>query len=105
MRFPKRSEWPELVAEFRASGLQLKEFAAKHDIPLSTFHYWVYKKSKPSKPSQSQVQRFLPVQVVASAAPKARDGVIEAALQGGLVVRFPVGTDTRYLAELFAALG
>jgi hypothetical protein len=74
------------VAEFRASGMQMKEFAVKHDLPLSTFHYWLYKKSKAPKSSPSRVQRFLPVQVVASPAPKARDGVVEAALRTGLVL-------------------
>jgi hypothetical protein len=30
---------------------------------------------------------------------------LEAALRSGIILRFDVGTDTRYLAELFAALG
>jgi hypothetical protein len=37
--------------------------------------------------------------------PAPQPGVLEAALQSGVVLRFAVGTDTRYLAELFAALG
>ncbi|HXH25036.1 MAG TPA: hypothetical protein VNI78_07290 [Vicinamibacterales bacterium] len=96
----------ELVAEYRAGNLTVKEFAAKHDLPLSTLQYWLYKRSKQSSSSQHRVQRFLPVSVVASPAPQlARAGVIEATLRSGLVVRFTAGTDTRYLAELLAALG
>jgi len=105
MKYPKPSEWPELIAEYRASGLQAKEFAAKHDLSMSTLNYWLYKNSKRSQSTQNRLQRFLPIQVVGSAAPKARDGVVEAALRSGLVVRFAVGTDPRYLAELFAAVG
>src|SRR5262245_41912622 len=105
MRFPKVEEWVQLVAEYRAGELTLKEFAAKHDVPLNTLQYWVYKKPSRAKLSQHRVQKFLPIEVVASAAPKARPGVVEAALGSGLVFRFAVGTDTRYLAELFAALG
>ncbi len=46
--------------------------------------------------------------VVASAAPKARrqqpsEVVVE--LPSGAAVRFAIGTDTEYLAELVAALG
>lgn len=105
MRFPKPEEWVGLVAEFRASGMTLKEFAAKHDLPWTTFHYWVYKKSKPSTSIPNRVQRFLPVEVVASPALKARGEVIEVALRSGVVLRFVAGTNTRYLAELLAALG
>jgi len=36
MRYPKPSEWPDLISEYRASGLQAKEVAAKHDLALST---------------------------------------------------------------------
>jgi hypothetical protein len=31
--------------------------------------------------------------------------VVEAVLRSGVVIRFEAGTDTRYVAELLAALG
>ena len=90
--------------EFETSGLMQKEFVAKHDLSFSTFQYWLYKKRKMTDSGSSP--RFLPVEVVTVAAPEARQGnAVEAALRSGVVLRFPVGTDTRYLAELLAALG
>src|SRR4051812_44760169 len=101
MRYPTPAEWPGLVEEFRASGLQQKEFCAKQDVSLYTFRYWRYRLEKKSSNSTvTRVQRFLPVHVVASSAPKARQpGLMEAELTNGVVVRFVAGTDTRYVAE------
>ena len=95
----------KLLNEFAASGLMQKEFVAKHDLSFSTFQYWLYKKRKMTDSGSSP--RFLPVEVVTVAAPKARQdaGVIEAALRSGVILRFPVGTNTDYLGDLLAALG
>jgi hypothetical protein len=42
-----------------------KEFVAKHDVNLSTFQYWLYKRSKlNSKFDVNSSPRFLPVEVV-----------------------------------------
>ncbi|WP_407667523.1 IS66 family insertion sequence element accessory protein TnpA, partial [Myxococcus dinghuensis] len=46
MRRPNPDEWPKWVEEFEASGLQQKEFVAKHDLSLGTLQYWLYKKRK-----------------------------------------------------------
>ena len=108
MRRPGPDEWRQLIAEFEAGELSQKEFVAKHSVSLSTFQYWLYKRKKlESKFDVNSRPRFLPVEVVASPAISSRaDGaVIEAGLRSGLVLRFPVGTDLRYLADLAAALG
>jgi len=107
MRRPGSEEWLKLIEEFRASDLQQKEFCSKHELSLSTFQFWLYRKSKRNSGSESKLApTFLPVEVVASPAPLARAGeLIEVALRSGAVVRFSTGTDTRYLAELLAALG
>lgn len=115
MIHPSPDQWPEIVEEFRSSGLQQKEFAAKHDLHLSTLQYWLYRASKRSRSKRLQLEsksspKFLPIQVVASPAPKlARVGVeerlVEVALHNGIVLRFATGTDSRYLAELCSALG
>jgi hypothetical protein len=103
-RRPGREEWKQLVAEYEDGELSQKEFAAKHDVALATLQFHLYKIRK-SRNSES-AGSFVPVEVVACSAPKARPGeVIEAATRSGIVMRFVVGTDTRYLAELFAAIG
>jgi len=108
MRFPSPEEWLGLVAEFKSSGLQQKEFCGKHNLSVSTFQYWLYRKTKRVQVESESSPRFLPVTVVASPASQTRGGrggVLEASLRSGVLLRFTVGTDTRYLAELFAALG
>ena len=109
MRYPSPAEWMALLAEYNQSDLSQKEFVAKHDVPFSTFQYWLYRRSKKdSASSPRNSARFIPVHVVASPASKTRagePGLVEARMPSGLVLRFAAGTDTRYLAELLAALG
>ena len=40
-RRPSTEEWSSLLAEFEQSGLQQKEFCAKHDLSLAAFQYWI----------------------------------------------------------------
>ena len=98
------SEWVKLIEEFEKTGSSLDDFAAKLGVKPSTLQFWFYKlRKQASRPSH-----FLPVDVVASAAPKARDGaaeMMELALATGALLRFSVGTDVRYLAQVIAALG
>lgn len=107
MRYPTPTEWLKLVEEFRAGELEQKEFAAKHDVPLNTFRYWLYKKAKQFQLASKPETKFFPVEVIASAAPKARPrgGEVLIELPRGPALRVEVGTDTAYVAELVAALG
>ena len=112
MKYPTADEWSELIAKFEQTGLTQKEFVAKHDVHLSTFQYWLYR-TRRSQPRALGIvskssPKFLPVQVIASPAPEARVAkglLVEVALPSGATVRFAIGSDTRYLAELCAALG
>src|SRR6476469_8432183 len=103
MRRPGREEWLKLISEFEGSGLTQKEFVAKHDVPLATFQFHLYKFRKGSSIRNSESSpAFLPVEVVASPASssRARDAkadVLEAMLPGGVILRFTVGTDVRYV--------
>ena len=106
MRYPTPTEWLKLVEEFRVGDLEQKEFVAKHNVYLSTFRYWLYRKAKHFQIESNSSPKFLPVTVVASPALKARVGSeVLVELRDGMKIRFEVGTDTRYLAELLAALG
>jgi hypothetical protein len=106
MRYPSPTEWLKLIEAFRESGLQQKDFVAKHNVPFNTFQYWLYRKAKPVRIESGSSPKFLPVTVVASPALKTRvGGEVLVELRDGVKIRFDVGTDTRYLAELLAALG
>lgn len=101
-------EWKKLIAEFESGTQSQKEFAAAKEVSIHTFQFWLYKLREKKKSYSESAGRFLPVTVVASPALKARgrdgEALIEVA-HHGTILRFPVGTDTRYVAELIAALG
>ncbi|MDX2150542.1 MAG: hypothetical protein SFV54_07400 [Bryobacteraceae bacterium] len=48
MRRPGPDEWMKLVTEYEMSGLQQKDFCAKHDVSLNTLQYWLYKRTRRS---------------------------------------------------------
>ncbi len=124
----KRALWTKLVADFELSGLSQRAFAEQKQIGLSNLRYWMYKLRNESRPLAAEEQpapepapehaerrapekapRMLPVRVVASPAPKAREavadaGLLELALPSGACLRFPAGTDLGYLRQLAAAL-
>ena len=124
----KRALWTRLVADFELSELSQRAFAEQKQIGLSSLRYWMYKLRNESRPLAAQEQpapelapaqgerttpdkatRMLPVRVVASPAPKAREAaasvaLVEMALPSGVCLRFPPGTDLGYLRQLAAAL-
>lgn len=114
MRRPGPDEWMTLLAEYESSGLQQKEFVEKHQLSLSTFQYWLYRKSKTVQAMSNTRQRFLPVVALPSPALEARAGEptaaplarepIELELPGGVRLRLPPGTTARFLGELLVGL-
>ena len=124
----ERTRWTKLVADYEASELTQREFASERGISFSNLRNWIYrlrKESRPLVPEPAKVSgqapersaaeagsRLLPVRVVASA-PKARramdagiagNAMLELALPSGARLRFPTGTDPKYLRALAAAL-
>lgn len=108
MRSPGPDEWMKLIAAYETSGLQQKDFAAKHDVSVNTLQYWLYKRSKRSNSESGSSQKFLPVEVVPSPALSARDkqpvsGVV-VELPSGVRVHLSSDVPARYVAELLAGL-
>jgi len=123
----ERVRWTKLVADFEASNLTQREYATERGISFSNLRNWIYKLRRESRPLQPEPprvpgqalervpapegSRLVPVRVVASAArPRTtvvaagRGETVEIALPSGVRVRFPVGTDPKYLRSLAAAL-
>src|SRR4051794_7528586 len=107
MRALSPEHWKQLVTEYESSDEPQNEFVARHDVSINTFRFWLYKSRQQKKSHHDSTTRFVPVEIVASPAPEARGRAeaMELQLRSGATLRFPVGTDTRYLAELIAALG
>jgi len=127
MRNKDRARWTKLVADYESADLSQREFAQERGISLSNLRYWIYRLRKESRPLVTEAaersdqapervaspegSRLLPVRVVASAS-KTRtavvlgraDELLELALPSGVRVRFPAGTDLKYLRALAAAL-
>ena len=120
-----RARWTRLVADFESADLSQREFAQERGLSLSNLRYWIYRLRKESRPlvteaaersdqgpergATAEGSRLLPVRVVHSAAPKARQSDAAAALleltfPSGARVRFPAGTDPAYLRALASAL-
>ena len=92
-------EWQRLVAEYHASEESLGRFCNRHDVKMSTFHYWVVKgkrKVAPTKPV-----KMLPV--IEPAASRVLDSV-ELVLQRGSRLRFSAGAAPDYIASIVKAL-
>jgi hypothetical protein len=108
MRRPGPDEWLKLLSEYETSGLQQKDFCAKYDLSLSTFQYWLYRRSKKSGSHSSPVTKFLPVEVVPSTALPARReqpmSGVTVELPSGARVHLSSDVPARYVAELLAGL-
>ena len=124
----ERTRWTKLVADYEASELTQREFATERGISFSNLRNWIYrlrKETRPLVPEPAKVSgqapergaategsRLLPVRVVGSAARPRRavvaaavgDALLELALPSGARLRFPTGTDPKYVRALAAAL-
>ncbi len=124
----ERTRWTKLVADYEASELTQREFASERGVSFSNLRNWIYRLRKETRPlvaepakvsgqapergAAAEGSRLLPVHVVASA-PMARrataaafagNALLELALPSGARLRFPTGTDPKYLRALAAAL-
>src|SRR5512138_3503859 len=127
MKDQDRARWTKLVADYEASDLTQREFATERGLSFSNLRNWIYRLRKESRPLVSEPakvsgqvpergaaaegSRLLPVRVVASAAKPRRaastaaggDALLELALPSGARLRFPAGTDLKYLRALASA--
>jgi hypothetical protein len=103
-----------LVGEAEASETGHREFARRNRVKTGTLRSWIYRLRRETRTEVAAAggPALVPVRVVASTAPSARwerggggEALVEADLPSGVRVRFVVGTDTSYLADLLRQLG
>lgn|SRR5512135_583644 len=111
---PGTASWPNLIAQWRLSGLTQAEFCARRGISLSAFRSHLYKPSRrsgsPGSPSETNTNGtplFLPV--VCSPAPQPipvppAASPIEVVLGDGLRVAVAPGFDPQTLRRVVDAL-
>ena len=95
----KERQWQLWIDQWRASGLSVRDFCARHRLPTPTFYAWRRRlRRRAAEPAP-----FLPVQVVADPPPP-QASTLEVVLAHGPVVRVPPGFDPATLRQLLAVL-
>jgi hypothetical protein len=95
----KERQWRRWIDQWQASGLSVRAFCARHDLPSARFYHWrrVLERRAAEEPA------FVPVQVVADAVP-AQASVLEVVLTDGRAVRVAPGFDAATLRRLLVVL-
>lgn len=100
-----REIWFQIVQQCEKSNLSQEAFAAQRNIPVGTLRSWIYRRRR----ERDEETPILPVRVIASTAPLARQqdhegGAIEVALGSDIRLRFSSNTPPAVIAELVALL-
>src|SRR5262245_27592812 len=95
----KEGQWRRRISQWRASGLSVRAFCARHGLSTASFYSWrrVLERRAAEEPA------FVPVRVVADAVP-AQASALEVVLVGGRAVRIAPGFDAATLRRLLAVL-
>jgi hypothetical protein len=95
----KERQWRRWIDQWRASGLSVRAFCAQHRVATASFYAW----RRVLERRAAEAPAFLPVQVVADAAP-AQASALEVVLADGRTVRVTPGFDAATLLRLLAVL-
>ena len=93
----------DLLSRFRSSGRTLRQFAARHDLKPGRLRYWIYGKSRSSRPVQARDSgKFVEMKVGDFLSPERWE--VEIGLQGGVTVRLRAGVAPDWLEAVVAAV-
>jgi transposase len=95
----KEQQWQRWIRLWRASGLSVRAFCARHGLTEPSFYAW----RRVLQQRAAEPTAFLPVQVVADPLP-APASVLEVVLAQGRTVRVVPGFDPATLRELVRVL-
>ena len=102
-----RRIWVELIKQYERSGLSTEAFAEKRGIPITTLRWWIWRLRREQAEESTPL---LPVRVIASTAPTARQSSdesavaeVEVALADGLRLRF-AGASSELIVEVVSRL-
>ena len=95
----KEHQWRRRIDQWRASGLSVRAFCARHGLATASFYHWrrMLQRRAAGEPA------FVPVQVVADAVPT-QPSALEVVLTDGRAVRIAPGFDAATLRRLLAVL-
>jgi len=96
----KERQWRRWIDQWRASGLIVQAFCARHDLAPARFYHW---RRMLERRAAEEPAAFVPVRVVADAVP-AETSALEVVLTDGRIVRVASGFDAATLRQLLAVL-
>jgi hypothetical protein len=98
----KHERWRQVLRQWRASGLNVRDFCARREIPESQFWWWRRRLGDPAESASVKVEpAFVPVTLVE---PAAASAAIDIRLASGHRLRVRAGCDRQLLAEVVALL-
>jgi transposase len=95
----KEQQWWRWIDQWRVSGLSVRAFCARRGLATPNFYNW--RRTRERRAAEEVA--FVPVQVVADAAP-AQPSALEVVLADGRAVRVAAGFDAATLPQLLAVL-
>jgi hypothetical protein len=95
----KERQWLRRIAQWRTSGLSVRDFCDRHDLATPSFYAW----RRVLERRAAEKAAFVPVQVVADA-PLTPASALEVVLADGRAVRVAPGFDAATLRQLLAVL-
>jgi transposase len=95
----KEHQWRKWVEGWRASGLSVRHFCARHGLAPPSFYAW----RRELQGRDAEQPAFVPVCVVADDGP-AGDDRVDIVLRGGRTVRVGPGFDAATLRQVVAVL-
>ena len=95
----KERQWQRRIEQWRASGLSVRAFCARHGLATASFYNW----RRVLERRAADRAAFVPVQVVADTVP-GRTISLEVILADGRAVRVAPGFDAATLRQLLAVL-
>lgn len=88
----------------REPGITQRAFCARHQVPYSTFHYYLAKRRRQQTPAREKpVGRFIPLTLPDLAITPGGPSACEIAWPGGVVIRFETNPSPEYLVALIKA--
>ena len=95
----KEQRWRLWINQWRASGLSVRAFCARHGLATASFYNW----RRALERRVAEEPAFVPVRVVADAVP-IQASALEVVLTDGRAVRVAPGFDAATLRQLLAVL-
>jgi len=105
--FTKTELWTKRIQDFHESGLSRKEWCQEHQIPPSTFSYWIRKQTKgqlKSEQPEEPVFARLPSKQEISSDLSAGDALITIYLPGSIRIEIGAGCPVELMASFIHML-